>query len=48
MRLRDMEELIKKVEQWSVERGLNTADPSKQAIAFLCQYLKVSLNNYRR
>ncbi|MDZ5578610.1 MazG-like family protein [Enterococcus cecorum] len=32
MRLRDMEELIKKVEQWSVKRGLNTADPSKQRL----------------
>ena len=32
MRLRDMEELIKKVEQWSVERGLNTADPMKQRL----------------
>ena len=27
-----MEELIKKVEQWSVKRGLNTADPSKQRL----------------
>ena len=27
-----MEELIKKVEQWSIERGLNTADPSKQRL----------------
>ena len=27
-----MEELIKKVEQWSVERGLNTADPTKQRL----------------
>lgn len=27
-----MEELIKKVEQWSVERGLNTADPNKQRL----------------
>lgn len=25
-----MEKLIKKVEQWSIERGLNTADPNKQ------------------
>ena len=32
MRLRKMEELIKKVEQWSVKRGLNTADPSKQRL----------------
>lgn len=32
MRLRDMEELIKKVEQWSAERGLNTADPNKQRL----------------
>ena len=32
MRLRDMEELIKKVEQWSTERGLNTADPNKQRL----------------
>ena len=32
MRLRDMEELIKKVEQWSIERGLNTADPDKQRL----------------
>lgn len=27
-----MEELIKKVEVWSKERGLNTADPSKQRL----------------
>ena len=27
-----MEELIKKVEQWSAKRGLNTADPSKQRL----------------
>ncbi|RBR32302.1 hypothetical protein EB06_01186 [Enterococcus cecorum] len=27
-----MEELIKKVEQWSVKRGLNTADPNKQRL----------------
>lgn len=27
-----MEELIDKVEQWSVERGLNTADPNKQRL----------------
>lgn len=27
-----MEELIKKVEQWSIERGLNTADPNKQRL----------------
>lgn len=27
-----MEELIKKVEEWSIERGLNTADPNKQRI----------------
>lgn len=27
-----MEELIKKVEAWSVERGLNTADPNKQRL----------------
>lgn len=27
-----MEELIKKVEQWSIERGLNAADPSKQRL----------------
>lgn len=27
-----MEELIKKVEQWSVKRGLNTADPRKQRL----------------
>jgi NTP pyrophosphatase (non-canonical NTP hydrolase) len=32
MRLLDMEELIKKVEQWSTERGLNTADPNKQRL----------------
>ncbi|WP_113842787.1 MazG-like family protein [Enterococcus cecorum] len=32
MRLLDMEELIKKVEQWSVKRGLNTADPNKQRL----------------
>ena len=25
-----MEKLIKKVEKWSIERGLNTADPNKQ------------------
>lgn len=31
-RLRNMEELIKKVEQWSIERGLNTADPNKQRL----------------
>lgn len=31
-RLRNMEKLIKKVEQWSIERGLNTADPSKQRL----------------
>lgn len=31
-RRRDMEELIKKVEQWSIERGLNTADPNKQRL----------------
>lgn len=27
-----MEELIDKVEQWSIERGLNTADPNKQRL----------------
>lgn len=27
-----MKELIKKVEQWSIERGLNTADPNKQRL----------------
>ena len=27
-----MEELIKKVQEWSVERGLNTADPNKQRL----------------
>lgn len=27
-----MEELIKKVEQWSMERNLHTADPSKQRL----------------
>lgn len=27
-----MEELIKKVEQWSIERGLNIADPNKQRL----------------
>ena len=27
-----MEELIKKVEAWSAERGLNTADPNKQRL----------------
>lgn len=27
-----MEELIKKVEEWSIERGLNTADPNKQRL----------------
>ena len=27
-----MEELIKQVEQWSAERGLNTADPNKQRL----------------
>lgn len=27
-----MEKLIKKVEQWSAERGLNTADPDKQRL----------------
>ncbi|WP_171336028.1 MazG-like family protein [Enterococcus cecorum] len=27
-----MEELIKRVEAWSVERGLNTADPNKQRL----------------
>ena len=27
-----MEELIKKVEEWSKERGLNTADPNKQRL----------------
>ena len=27
-----MEKLIKKVEQWSIERGLNTADPNKQRL----------------
>ncbi|MCJ0565573.1 MazG-like family protein [Enterococcus cecorum] len=27
-----MEELIKKVEAWSKERGLNTADPNKQRL----------------
>ncbi|MCJ0570767.1 MazG-like family protein [Enterococcus cecorum] len=32
MRLRDMKELIKKVEVWSKERGLNTADPNKQRL----------------
>lgn len=32
MRLLDMEELIKKVEEWSKERGLNTAYPNKQRL----------------
>ena len=27
-----MEELIKKVQEWSAERGLNTADPNKQRL----------------
>ena len=27
-----MKELIKKVEAWSIERGLNTADPNKQRL----------------
>lgn len=27
-----MKELINKVEQWSIERGLNTADPNKQRL----------------
>ncbi|CAI3336477.1 MazG-like family protein [Enterococcus cecorum] len=27
-----MEELIKKVQEWSIERGLNTADPNKQRL----------------
>lgn len=27
-----MEKLIKKVEEWSVERGLNTANPNKQRL----------------
>lgn len=27
-----MEKLIEKVEQWSIERGLNTADPNKQRL----------------
>lgn len=27
-----MEELIKQVEQWSIERGLNAADPDKQRL----------------
>ena len=27
-----MEKLIKKVEEWSMERGLNTADPNKQRL----------------
>lgn len=27
-----MEKLIKKVEEWSIERGLNTADPNKQRL----------------
>ena len=27
-----MEKLIKKVEQWAIERGLNTADPNKQRL----------------
>lgn len=27
-----MEKLIEKVEQWSTERGLNTADPNKQRL----------------
>lgn len=27
-----MEELIKKVERWAIERGLNTADPDKQRL----------------
>lgn len=30
--MNNMEELIKKVEQWSIERGLNTADPMKQRL----------------
>ena len=32
MRLRDMEELINKVVQWSKDRNLNTADPNKQRL----------------
>jgi len=31
-RVVSMEELIKKVEQWSIERNLNTADPNKQRL----------------
>lgn len=31
-RVVSMEELIKKVEEWSIERGLNTADPNKQRL----------------
>lgn len=31
-RRQNMEELIKKVEQWSMERGLNTANPDKQRL----------------
>lgn len=31
-RRQNMEELIKKVEQWSIERGLNTSDPNKQRL----------------
>lgn len=27
-----MEELIKKIETWSIERGLNIADPNKQRL----------------
>lgn len=27
-----MKELIKKVEEWSKERGLHTADPNKQRL----------------
>lgn len=29
-----MEKLIKKVERWSIERGLNVADPGKQRMKF--------------
>lgn len=32
MRLLDMEELIKQVEQWSKDRNLHTADPNKQRL----------------
>lgn len=31
-RRQNMEKLIKEVEQWSIERGLNTAEPNKQRL----------------